>query len=691
METEIDLQFKITEKERRIDSVTSARGIYDVMLRDNQQRSSVYAQVRNQMEGGRPHDPKTLEDNGQGYLTNVNFGDARSSRDRTLLPYWKMVHDVPHLISVEIESGSTDTSKWQAAMEEAFDDFRDDWGADYFVNYMRMAANFVDYGPGMVMWPDPDMNPRFEAINVQRVYFPKNTKMSPDKWEYVAFVREMTCSELYSKIRDKKSEKAAKSMGWNPDAIKSAIIYSQNTNSEQTNPYDYTKLQDRMVNNDLYYSSKGAPVEVVCLYVKQLSGKIGCYAFTRVSTAQNEQTVDGFLYENDYYADSFRDIIGAVWYDTGTDAMVHSIKGFGIKNYHFSVLQNRVKSRVVDGLTMQLALNFQRGKDVNDEMPTIEQYGPVNVLPAGLTQINTYPQFNQGFSVLEMLSNNQAENNSLYREQQMQISSTDTATQAKILAAQAGEMQETSASIYLAQVGENIYEQCMKRLRKKGSTNEDAKKFQKRCLLKGVPEEVLFKAHIRVKCGAAAGIANPMMRAMAFQEGLQLASMPGVNARFFLEGLIANRYGSRAITKALLPEGVDSEPAQRRQAMMENSDFGQGMPLPVAPTDAHFEHADEHLKPLDAKLAQSKRTGELSKDSLTAMLMAMEHTGIHVQFLKSDETKADKFRNISSRFTTVQAALRGEIARLERQNREMQHNMPVVASDVPPDNMPVPQ
>lgn len=659
-------QFKETSKERRIKDVGAARTLYESYSYDNTQRYRQYALVRGQMEGARPYEEAALADLGMANMTNVNFGDSQAARDRTLLPYWRAVHNAPHAASFAIDSGSPDTDKWQVALAECFDLFLADWGASYFVQYMRMAKNFVDFGPGMVFWGNKE-SPRFKAINVQRVLFPKNCSMDQDEWECVIIEREMAGTELYKHIRNKKAERNAEYVGWNAEAIKAALVWAKE--NKTWDGRDWTRYQDQLVNNDVALTSKYQPLTVIDVFLKQFDGKIGRYTFTK------QETSSKFLCEIDDYADDFKSIIGTVWYDTGSDAMVHSIKGFGVKNYHFGVLTNRMKSKMCDGASLAMSLNLIRPNDMPEETPPIEQYGFVNLFPAGMQQFQTYPQFTQGLGILQMLEQNQASNNALYREQQQQIRTTETATQAKILAAQQGDVTESSMAIYLAQVGENLFEQCFERLRK-SSGDADAKKFRKRAMDKGVPKEILNDGDIRVTTGASAGLSNPAVRAMIFQEMLALANAPGMNSRWIYENLIANKLGSRAVKYAMLPEGADSSPLQRRQAIMENSEFGQGIPLPVAPSDAHVEHIDEHLKPLDAIAQEFNQTGgQINQERIPAMMVTLEHAAQHFAFLEGDETKKGAYKQLWPRFSQIQSIARGILTQLQKQQQMQQMAM----------------
>lgn len=656
--------FHLAEDQRRVRDVESARSIFNRFVQDSIQRSATMAQTRNQLEGGRPFDPKDLEEQGTAWQTNVNFGDAQAARDRTLIPYWSMVNDVPHRIAVTIDIESPKKENWEIAHAEAFDEFLKDWGADYFIEFMNTASNFVNFGPGVVHWDSPD-SPRYDAVNTQRLYFPKNARMSPDSWDVVCMVRDVSASELYLKIKDDKSKQTSKDIGWNLDAVEAAIVQTMYGNSNR-DPRDMTRWQDDLVQNDITVASIFEPLQLVWMFVRQFDGKITAHVFTR------QGGVSDFLFESQDYAESFRQILGCIWYDVGVDSLVHSIKGFGIKNYHFAVMLNRMKSRMVDGATMSFGLNLRRtGDGVPDEEPPVSNFGPYTVFPPGLDQFQYYPQLQQGMAVLDVLEQNRAENSSMYRQQQQkQIENSDTATQANILATMSGQMSEASASVFLAQVGENIFAEQVRRLSIPGSTDVDAKKFVERLVRRGVPKKMIGKFDMRVQTGANSGLANPVARVQKYQQLLGLMNTPGVNARYILEQYFANMLGSDGANRALLPEGADSQPQQRREAMIENSMFGQGMDLPIDPNDAHFEHSQEHLKVIGPMAAQFKQTGQLKPEQIATMIMTLEHTGRHLTLLNQDETMKAQYQQVWPVFSQIQSIARGILANLSKQQSQ---------------------
>lgn len=664
-----DANFREVKGERRIKDVDAARSIYNRLKTDNLLRSATFAQVRGQLEGNRPFDPAVQEEQGMAGNCNVNFRDSEAARDRTLLPYWKMVNDVPHRIAVTVQTASPHADTWASAFAECFDEFLDDWGAEYFNEYMNLAENFVNFGPGIPHWADKD-SPRWKSANVTRILWPKNARMAPEEWEVFALVKDTSLSDLYGKVRTKAKREASKYAGWNLKAIEETIVNFKDGNPQD--PKDYTRWQDNLVNNDIAVSTPFEPLPLIWLYVKQFDGNWGCYVFT-------ESGVDDFLFVNEKYEDDVRRIIGPIWYNTGTDSMIHSIKGFAVKNYYFSSLLNRTKSRIIDCGTMGMALNFQRADGIPpDESPPIENYGGVNILAPGLTQVPVYAPYQGGKVLIDMLENNANNNNSLYREQQQQIEQTDTATQAKILAAMQSETSSASASIYLSQVGENIFTEQVRRLRRKGNTDRDAKAFVERMKALGVPDEVIHETRIRVKTGAHAGLANPAVRAQKFQQGLALRNMPGVNVQWFLKNLLATEYGANAVKpgQALLAEGQGSMPSQRREAKIENNMFGQGQPLEVAPEDAHFEHLEEHLEPLKNLAGLAQGGQPLGPEQMMALTIGVEHSSMHMQYLSQDETMKEQFMQLRPLFSQISSVARG-ILMQQQKMQQMAQSQPM--------------
>ena len=109
---------------------------------------------------------------------------------------------------------------------------------------------------------------------------------------------------------------------------------------------------------------------------------------------------------------------------------------------------------------------------------------------------------------------------------------------------------------------------------------------------------------------------------------------------------------------------------QRRQAVMENVDFGQGVPLSVAPSDAHFEHIQEHLKPLALILQQYEQTQQVSPEQASTLAITTEHAGMHMTYLSQDQTMKTEFQSIKGQFSLVSSMTRGILTQMKAQQAQ---------------------
>ncbi len=579
-----------------------------------------------------------------------------------------MVNEVPHKMSIKVESFSPHASQWGIVMEECVDKWFDEW-TDYYLQFSGWADDNVMYGVGNVMWPDGE-TPRYVWCQAVQTMFPKRTKANVDQWELVCLRRELTVDQLISHIKDGPERERSSTAGWNPKAILQAIKLSQ-PGPQSVRYFDPNYWQDMMVCNDLVIGGVWAPVSVVDIWAKSRDGKsIRHYIFTERSDVQE------YLYEADEEAENFKQLFGPVFYGAGSNGLIHSIKGFGVMNYYYATTINRTKCRLIDSATFAMGMNFTQGDDTPTESPPVQNYSAVNVFPKGLEQLKISPNLDVAMALMQVLKQNQDENNFQYNEVKNSIADTDTATQAKLIASVGAEMGTSMAAIMLSQIGNNQYTEILRRLCKKGSNDPDAKKFQKRCKDRGVPDEALYDLEKTVKTGASPTLADPAQRTQVMvQAQTLLYNKPSANRRWLDEQLASNLFGTEGAKNALLPVGVDSDPAARRQAMMENVDLAQGIPLPAAPEDAHVEHLDEHLKPLEAIVQASQQGQQIGPDHIVAFQSSMPHIGQHLQYLSQDETKRQEFKQLNARAQQVESVMRGLMARIARAHNNNQQQI----------------
>jgi hypothetical protein len=300
----------------------------------------------------------------------------------------------------------------------------------------------------------------------------------------------------------------------------------------------------------------------------------------------------------------------------------------------------------------------------------------INVFPKGMEQLKLSPNLDSVLPTMQALKQNQDENNFQYNEIKNSIADTDTATQAKLIASVGAEMGTASASITLSQVASNHYTEILRRLCKKGSSDPDAKKFQKRCREMGVPEEALFDIERTVKTGVNPMMADPAQRTQIMtQVRALLYNVPGANKRWIDEMTAADLLGADGAKNALLPEGSASGPAARKMAVLENGSMAGGTPLPAAPEEDHVVHLDEHLKPLEAMVQATQQGQQISPDHLLMFQTLVPHIAQHMQYLQQDETKVQEFKQLNARASNVMSVMNGVMARIARAHNRNQEQI----------------
>lgn len=654
-------------KERRIKDATAARTLWNSFRKDSDPRRLKWSQMQNQLDGAPPFSNTDLQSLGQGWRCNINFRDASSTLEQVLVSYWRLLHDTTNLASVALHNASDPNSeKWEQLFQANFNRFNEDWGPDYVRNYLLFAQNHIAFGVGVAFWNDTQ-SPRWEALRVGELEVPAKAKASVEKLKVLGIRQEMDFEDLWELIRTPEKKTAAQRRGWNVVELEKLLgniaIERNGDRSAALEAADSLELQRALRNNALGVSVKFAPLGLVHLLVRDYDGKITRYIFDEKSE-HNDQ----FLFSDENAAsrpDTMGQVIGAVFFDAGNGDW-WGTKGFGQKNYQLSSVTNRLKSRAVDR-TLLDGLNFVDTQEGREQVP-ITNIGPFNFLPPGLTQLPNYPTGRSILETIAMLEANQSQNNARYRDQSQQIAGADTATQANILANLQSQVDVANATLYLRQVARNLFAEQLRRLRLKGSTDADAKLFYKRCVTDGgMPDDVFFTAELTVRTGADPGAANLALQA---QKAIELGQLPDANRRWWQEKYVSANFGAQAVGKALNPVDAMSDTKSQRLALMENSDMGEGNPLPVDAQDNHAAHVPTHLEPLEVIVHNYDATGRVDPNALIALQNAIPHLEAHFEWLKLDKLQEQLYRSAWPRFTAVRSAAEGMFRMVEKMHSQ---------------------
>ncbi len=101
--------------------------------------------------------------------------------------------------------------------------------------------------------------------------------------------------------------------------------------------------------------------------------------------------------------------------------------------------------------------------------------------------------------------------------------------------------------------------------------------------------------------------------------------------------------------------------------------------LPVAPSDAHFEHLQEHLKPLAGIVQAFDQNGQVTPEQASTLAITIEHAGMHMTYLSQDETMKQEFAQFKGPFSLIQSKTRGILTQMQQQIAQQGGPQPVAA------------
>lgn len=647
--------------EKRLKSATEAVSLWSKRRNASIERRKNFARVLNQLNGGKPFSDDDLVRLGRGWQCNVNFRDASSTLEQVLISYWKLLHDTTNIINITAHDQNPNAEKWSAAMQNNFKRFLNDWGDGYVRNYLQLAAQHVGLGVGPYVFNN-DKSPRWEVVRVGDLEVPKKAKADVQSLPFVAIRQDHDITDLWQKIRTPQAKSTAQSVGWNVAVLQRVLWHALEGTNKPKND-DYTAVEDRIRNNDLEVAETADSVELVTFFVREYDGKISTY----IIAPGCDHGAD-FLFDNSSASarpDDMRRKFGAIFFEAG-NGLFWGSKGFGQKNYALATVQNRLKSRAVDR-TLLDGLNFRDLSDGALSQFPVVNVGPFNLLPREIEQVLTYPSGNVTLETISMIDQQTSYNNARYRDQSKQVAQTDTATQANILATLQSQVDIANATLYLTQIANGLFSEQMRRLRDADNKGDpDVAAFWKRCEADGVDPEFLAKAEITITTGADPGAASLALQGQYAAELIGHSSNPNVNERWAWERYITARFGASAVDKALRPVDNLGDVAAQRLALMENSDMGEGQPIPVDAKDNHAAHLPVHLQPCVVIVDNFDSTGRINPDALVALQHLIPHMEEHFKFLELDKTQDALRKQLWPKFTQVRSGAEGIFRTIER-------------------------
>lgn len=377
--------------ETRIAHAGIGRQIFLNMRWDDRLRNSVRARHQAMLDGEPPYNQALRAQKGQGALTNVNWGDAKNVMENFMggmldldstetlmnipLPRWVVPHDETRFNYENIcaQELTRMIRKWEG----------------YEQRRLNLAHWFGGHGFGLAYFDD-HIDWRFETTGFGDFVIPNDTPASEDLLEVAACLRYMPLHKMYSFIRNPEN---AKTMGWNVEMVKKAMLAACPENFwNGVNP-DWQKLESMIRNNDIGtgfgYGSWGTgqtartvKVALVHIWVQEFDGRVTKYITTLDQTPDFKDKNEPWLYERESVYQEMRRGIMFFPYGIGDNGTCHAISGILRMIFPQVNALNRSQCQMLDAAMMGCAMKIQPTSENSMSRMNIVPLGPIWLMPA---------------------------------------------------------------------------------------------------------------------------------------------------------------------------------------------------------------------------------------------------------------------------------------------------------------------
>lgn len=641
--------------ETRLKSASACRNMYNSAKQHNAKRDARDAYVKGLVDGNPPYSAERLKATGQAHRFNFNNGEAESFLNVAITAFYDILTEVEHRAHVEIPAEVPDAPRLSDLATEQFDWLVDqDDRLDF--NFQVSIHEMVLYGRGPMIWED-DLDWRSTAILHQELKLPEGAKSNIVEWDRCWIDKSYRVDELYQFIAD---ENAAKSAGWNVEAVKKAIM-NATASAYPEGGNDWMRTQRWIRENDTYAGEQSERVCCVRMLYKEFSkdGEDGEISEAWVSL--DEETDDFLFQEIGRYTD-WRQALNAFFYDRG-DGSANGVRGLGVKMFSMLQARQRLQNAMADAAMLRSAVLLRAlGSGTNAQQLSIAPVGSFVVIPTqfAVEQPNSAGALDAPLAVSRDLDNTLSANLGQYRARMEKPEGnprTAFEVNAEIqkqtilgktqIARYYQQLDEYWAEVFRRAVSDRIPEKTSNRWLKL------ALEFQRRCTERGIPLNLLRKC--RVTARRTAGQGSQYVRSLALGNLFQTLYpvLPEDGKQNLTNDMIASAVGRHAVDRYNpAPPIRAGESQQRWEAQVENDTIRNRGQVTITPYQNDVIHLQEHLA-FASQAAQSLQQGADSLDIYGVLQASGGHMALHLQRLATNPMRADEFKILEKQFTEL--------------------------------------
>jgi len=672
-----------------IGSPAAAHGIKSQMVMADIGRARQRAVLKQNYDGHPPYDPAELKKRSLQDMTNINFKRPKALMDTNVDSYLDAQFETAEQARVCIEYGiSTQGHDFSQTVTDEYNNTLERWAGFYSV-MNKSNFNRVCYGSGMLYFED-NVNWRPQPAEVGQVLVDKDADTNLDNLDIILIRRNWRLHQMYRMIEDPVT---ASKLGWNVEAVRTAIIRA--AEKDQTQTYSiklWEEWNNRIKGNDIYLSYVSPGMDCYDLITKEYDGRLS----RRLLTAED---TDSILYQANDVGDHFNQVI-CPFFLTEQESLWHSIRGYGAQLYNIFKALDKIDCRILDMTFIGASLVIQPTTAVAADKLNTLNLGPVTVLPPGVNYVTTsFPNLSQGPIITHnMLMQTYQQTSGEYQAsmQQTQTGEAPTATQNNNDLQTLARLSSSLMNHFFNNL-DGLHKEMFRRLSNpnlpdpstpsgKSEWCREARRFQKRVLDRGVPLGALREPYLQsVHANRAMGHGSTSSRDQKANEltGM-LPMLQNSQARdLAVKDIFTAKFGSK-ITKRYFPAIPGKQLASTAKvAELENAGMMTGASFDVMDYEDAVTHLSIHMPMLmnaaqsltQASGAQGQAPDMAAIQKVYSLLsVGLPHCSAHLQRIAGDPTQkqvvdvvVNALRKLDSTATHLQFQLKTAASAAQRE------------------------
>lgn len=674
--------------QERFKNGQEVKDICNAMVLADRRRVPWRASIDGLINGNPTYSLDTLRKKNQAWRARVNYRESEGLLQARQTPFYDMVTEVSPCVEICLDYGKgVNQADWAQKMAANFHWLlMKAWRPSLNYHLPLQQLEMLKHGLGFHIWPGaPNVwiprTPRTGSI-----LFPENCSVNiHEDLDYFMLRDFLPAYVLYACIRH---EEIATQLGWNVEAVWSALAQSSKNKQRADNRLNVETFQREMRRGDIgTTASRQSGLWLNTLFVREFdTGEVSQYTVAETVTVNAPKTgsrkVDAFkdcLFRKRNRFEEWPLVLFP--YDIG-DGDLHSIRGLGARTKDFFELNNRIRNAMADQVLVGSTLNLKQTGSVDPDKLKLMRLGMMSIIPQGLEAMQglKFPDLNQGpLALLANLGGTLRENNEAYGGGVPEPKDRETGLSFQLRAHQSAMVGKGSHSLYASNLCQ-FYERMVRTLARPDAVHADglsgrlAKEFRRRCEKDGIPDEA-FEHIYEVNEVTSTGAGSAAARLDALMTIFKLiypvtTEDRKINIERDLVSALASasktdRY-ARAHDDNKLPDDDMSLAAQ------ENNGLAQGGDAIVSETQNDVAHLELHL-PKANEIVQLVMAGGMDPaQGLAAIQKFGQHCAKHLEKLQTNPMRRAEFERLHQEWL----ALASIADKLQQQVEEFQNAEP---------------